>query len=131
MPAEPVPLARSVVPFGYGQAPRRPAEPLLRHVIGDVLRQERRDQARTLREVADTARISMAYLSEVERGRKEPSSEVLAAICSALGLTLVELVGRTEWQLSGATVVREDATLVELGGRPNPPGSGQVLALAG
>ena len=65
---------------------------LLRHVIGAALRRIRLDDGRTLREVALTANISMPYLSEIERGRKEPSSEILAGICAALGLTLVDLL---------------------------------------
>lgn len=54
-----------------------PAEPLLRSVVGKVLRRTRQDQQRTLAEVSRAAQVSMAYLSEIERGRKEPSSEVL------------------------------------------------------
>lgn len=65
---------------------------LLRHVIGAALRRIRLDDGRTLREVAASANISMPYLSEIERGRKEPSSEILAGICAALGLTLVDLL---------------------------------------
>jgi len=61
-------------------------------VLGDVLRRTRREQRRTLADVARAARVSMPYLSEVERGRKEASSEVLAAICAALGIELAELV---------------------------------------
>lgn len=61
---------------------------LLREVIGDVLRRARVDQGRTLREVSDTARVSLGYLSEVERGRKEASSELLNAICGALDVPL-------------------------------------------
>ena len=65
---------------------------LLRHVIGAALRRIRLDDGRTLREVASSANISMPYLSEIERGRKEPSSEILEVICRALGLTLVDLL---------------------------------------
>ena len=65
---------------------------LLRHAIGAALRRIRLDDGRTLREVALTANISMPYLSEIERGRKEPSSEILAGICAALGLTMVDLL---------------------------------------
>ena len=54
---------------------------LVREVIGDVLRRARISQGRTLREVSDSARVSLGYLSEVERGRKEASSELLGAIC--------------------------------------------------
>lgn len=65
---------------------------LLRRVIGGVLRRVRLRQGRTLREVAEAAGVSVPYLSEVERGRKEASSEVLAAICRALGLRLSDLL---------------------------------------
>ena len=65
---------------------------LLREVIGDVLRRARIDQGRTLREVSDSARVSLGYLSEVERGRKEASSELLASICDALDLELSDLL---------------------------------------
>jgi len=61
---------------------------LLREVIGDVLRRARVTQGRTLREVSDSARVSLGYLSEVERGRKEASSELLSAICGALEVPL-------------------------------------------
>ncbi|MGY4709868.1 transcriptional regulator ClgR [Mycolicibacterium sp. CBM1] len=61
---------------------------LLREVIGDVLRDARTSQGRTLREVSDSARVSLGYLSEVERGRKEASSELLSAICTALEVPL-------------------------------------------
>jgi len=61
---------------------------LVREVIGDVLREARTTQGRTLREVSDSARVSLGYLSEVERGRKEPSSELLNAICDALDVPL-------------------------------------------
>ncbi|SCG40547.1 helix-turn-helix domain-containing protein [Micromonospora halophytica] len=65
---------------------------LLRRVIGAVLRRVRQRQGRTLREVAEAAGVSLPYLSEVERGRKEASSEVLAAICRALGISLSDLL---------------------------------------
>ncbi|GAA3642708.1 helix-turn-helix protein [Lentzea atacamensis] len=65
---------------------------LLREAIGDRLRHARTNQRRTLREVSRTARVSLGYLSEVERGRKEASSELLAAICEALDLPLSELL---------------------------------------
>ncbi|PRY16937.1 helix-turn-helix domain-containing protein [Kineococcus rhizosphaerae] len=78
--------------------PERPPAgppPLLREAVGAVLRAERTAQRRTLADVAAGARVSLPYLSEVERGRKEPSSEVLAAVCGALDLTLVDLLHRT------------------------------------
>ena len=65
---------------------------LLREAIGDRLRHARTNQRRTLREVSRSARVSLGYLSEVERGRKEASSELLAAICDALELPLSELL---------------------------------------
>ncbi|WP_280271358.1 helix-turn-helix domain-containing protein [Nocardia wallacei] len=61
---------------------------LLREAIGESLRRARIAQSRTLREVSTSARVSLGYLSEVERGRKEASSELLAAICQALDLPL-------------------------------------------
>ena len=65
--------------------------PVLRQVVGETLRGVRMRQRRTLREVSATARVSLGYLSEVERGQKEPSSELLAAICGALDVELSEL----------------------------------------
>jgi len=64
---------------------------LLRHLLGDVLRRLRLRQGRTLREVSAAARVSLGYLSEVERGQKEASSELLAAICTALGTPLSQV----------------------------------------
>ena len=65
---------------------------LLRHLLGDALRRLRLRQGRTLREVSASARVSLGYLSEVERGQKEASSELLAAICSALGAPLSQVL---------------------------------------
>jgi transcriptional regulator with XRE-family HTH domain len=65
---------------------------LLRRVIGDALRARRQAQHRTLREVSTAANVSLGYLSEIERGQKEASSELLAAICAALGAHLSELL---------------------------------------
>lgn len=94
-----VPLSRSTP--ARASTPARPArEPLLRQVFGEVLRQARLAQRRTLADVAQEARVSTPYLSEVERGLKEASSEVLAAVCRALNLRAVDLVARTHGQLS-------------------------------
>ena len=71
-------------------APSGP-EPLWRHLLGDQLRRRRHERAETLTETADKAGLSPQYLSEVERGLKEPSSEMIAAIAGALGVTLVDL----------------------------------------
>ena len=65
---------------------------VLRREIGDVLRGARQRQGRTLRQVSGRARVSLGYLSEIERGRKEASSELLAAICAALGVRLADLL---------------------------------------
>jgi transcriptional regulator with XRE-family HTH domain len=65
---------------------------LLRHAVGQSLRAARTSQCRTLREVAREARVSLGYLSEVERGQKEASSELLNAICTALGLALSDVM---------------------------------------
>jgi transcriptional regulator with XRE-family HTH domain len=61
---------------------------LLREAIGDRLRHARTNQRRTLRDISRAARVSLGYLSEVERGRKEASSELLGAICGALDIPL-------------------------------------------
>jgi transcriptional regulator with XRE-family HTH domain len=65
---------------------------LLRRVLGDALRARRQAQHRTLREVSGAANVSLGYLSEIERGQKEASSELLSAICDALGAQLSELM---------------------------------------
>jgi transcriptional regulator with XRE-family HTH domain len=86
---------------------------LVREVVGDVLRLVRTSQGRTLREVSDSARVSLGYLSEVERGRKEPSSELLNAICDALKVPLSEvLIG------AGERMAREESAA------PSAPGAG-------
>lgn len=61
---------------------------LVRRLLGDVLRRQRLRQGRTLRAVSADARVSLGYISEVERGQKEASSELLAAICAALDVPL-------------------------------------------
>jgi len=86
-----------------GQQPATPA-PLLREVYGRLLRRLRTRQGRTLAEVAARAGISVAYLSEVERGLKEPSSEVLEAVCIALGSSITGLVGAAHRDLRALAV---------------------------
>ncbi|MGW3043829.1 helix-turn-helix domain-containing protein [Kitasatospora sp. NPDC001159] len=86
-------------PSGAPETPA-PREPLWRDLIGDALRRERLAQERTLKDVAETARISMPYLSELERGRKEASSEVLAAAAKALGLGLADLLSLAQDELA-------------------------------
>lgn len=67
-------------------------QPLLRSLLGARLRHERQAQQRTLRDVSKAARVSLGYLSEVERGQKEASSELLASICAALALRLSDVL---------------------------------------
>ncbi|MBA3419473.1 MAG: helix-turn-helix transcriptional regulator [Geodermatophilaceae bacterium] len=73
--------------------------PLLRQVLGETLRSRRLGQERTLREVSGQARVSLGYLSEVERGQKEASSELLASICDALGVELAEILDEVSLML--------------------------------
>jgi transcriptional regulator with XRE-family HTH domain len=91
--------------------------PLVREVVGDVLRRARTSQGRTLREISDSARVSLGYLSEVERGRKEPSSELLNAICDALEVPLSAVL--TD---AGEQLAREER--VALAAPGSPPSSG-------
>jgi len=70
---------------------RQQPEPLWRHVLGTRLRALRAQRGETLAETADRAGISPQYLSEIERGRKEPSSEMIAALAGALDTTLADL----------------------------------------
>ena len=73
---------------------------LLRRLLGDVLRRQRQRQGRTLREVSSSARVSLGYLSEVERGQKEASSELLSAICDALDVRMSELMREVSDELA-------------------------------
>lgn len=101
----------------------RSRDPLLRTLLGGVLRQARHDQKRTLADVSAIAGISVPYLSEIERGRKEPSSEMLAAVCGALDLDLLDLVSRTYIDLVDHR--GREAHRGRTAGRP-----GDVMALA-
>ena len=75
---------------------------LLREALGDRLRRTRVSQSRTLREVSSSARVSLGYLSEIERGRKEASSELLAAICDALAVPLSDVLSDVSESLADA-----------------------------
>ncbi|MFM8154919.1 MAG: helix-turn-helix domain-containing protein [Actinomycetes bacterium] len=75
---------------------------VLRHVIGDELRRRRQDQGRTLRDVSAAAAVSLGYLSEVERGQKEASSELLAAICDALEVPLSDVLSSVSTHIAEA-----------------------------
>ena len=83
-------------------APKDSSVVLMRRLLGEVLRRRRTAQGRTLREVAAAARVSLGYLSEVERGRKEASSELLAAICAALGLPMSAVMREVSDELARA-----------------------------
>jgi transcriptional regulator with XRE-family HTH domain len=87
------PLRREPRPQPRPQQPRQPQqqEPLWREVLGQRLRALRQDHQETLAETAGRAGVSPQYLSEIERGRKEPSSEMIAALAGALGTTLTGL----------------------------------------
>jgi transcriptional regulator with XRE-family HTH domain len=89
----------------------RRARPLLRTLVGEVLRRHRQAQRRTLAEVARDACVSVQYLSEVERGRKEPSSEILAAVCDSLRIELSDLLAEVGRDLTAdrAPVLRLDS----------------------
>ncbi|MFH9265505.1 helix-turn-helix domain-containing protein [Streptomyces sp. NPDC017546] len=100
IPLRPLPTAAVQV------APAPPREPLWRDLVGEVLRRERRAQGRTLKDVSGASRISMAYLSEVERGRKEASSEVLAAAAQALGLSLADVLALAGERLVSLAAIR-------------------------
>ncbi|MEU3711939.1 helix-turn-helix domain-containing protein [Streptomyces catenulae] len=120
-------------PAGEPSAPA-PREPLWRDLVGHALRRERRAQQRTLKEVAEAARISLPYLSELERGRKEASSEVLAAAARALGLDLADLLALTRDELTRHLRSRTDRGRTARGrtarGRTSPTARYDALDLA-
>ena len=103
-----------------------PQEPLWREVLGRRLRLLRQEQQETLSETAARAGISPQYLSEVERGRKEPSSEMIAALAGALGTSLIDLTEQV------AIDLRRQMSLVPHAGhaRPGRTRPGDILALA-
>jgi transcriptional regulator with XRE-family HTH domain len=102
---------------------------VLRQTIGETLRGIRLRQRRTLREVSAAARVSLGYLSEIERGQKEPSSELLAAICSALDVTLSEVFREVSDSLRRAELLAERTRVATVApgsmrpaiGRPSGP----------
>ena len=89
---------------------------LLRRLLGDVLRERRRAQERTLREVSAAARVSLGYLSEVERGQKEASSELLGAICDALDVPMSQVMR----EVSDHLAVAEGIPVVPAPAEPGP-----------
>ena len=105
---------------------------LFRRLLGEVLRSQRMRQGRTLREVSADARVSLGYISEIERGQKEASSELLASLCAALDVPLSEVLS----EVSDAVALEEaalamqledvtlDATSLSGGNDPGTSGSG-------
>ncbi len=83
---------------------------LFRRLLGEVLRSQRMRQGRTLRQISAEARVSLGYISEIERGQKEASSELLASICSALDVPLSEILS----EVSDAVALEEAALAVAL-----------------
>jgi transcriptional regulator with XRE-family HTH domain len=90
---------------------------LFRRMLGDVLRSERLQRGLTLREVSKEARVSLGYISEIERGQKEASSELLASLCSALDVPLSAVLR----DVSDAIAVEESTPLATpiTAGRPD------------
>jgi transcriptional regulator with XRE-family HTH domain len=85
---------------------------LLRELLGETLRRRRRAQKRTLRDVSKQANVSLGYLSEIERGHKEPSSELLASVCGALQVRLSEVLAEVSREVA-AHEKRADGAAVQ------------------
>jgi transcriptional regulator with XRE-family HTH domain len=103
--------------------------PLLRTTLGQVLRRARHNQRRTLADVARAAKVSIQYLSEVERGRKEASSEVLAAICEALDVELPEVLAEVGRELAGPAQVLRLGTGPDRRAGYSRPAGGDITCL--
>ncbi|RIK16009.1 MAG: transcriptional regulator [Acidobacteria bacterium] len=109
---------------------------LLRRELGDVLRERRQGQGRTLREVSSQASCSLGYLSEVERGEKEASSELLASICRALDVPLSEMLSEVADRVNLAEAAERQMSAVLADGLAKPlrrrqvPSRGTVVSAA-
>ncbi len=104
---------------------------LVRRLLGEVLRAQRMRRGMTLRELSASARVSLGYISEIERGQKEASSELLASLCAALDVPLSEILG----EVSDAVALEEAALglAVDAVAAPVAPvadGTGDVVASA-
>ncbi|MGF7236075.1 MAG: helix-turn-helix domain-containing protein [Frankia sp.] len=99
---------------------------LLRRLLGEALRRRRQDQSRTLREVSSVARVSLGYLSEVERGQKEASSELLSSICDALGVRLSDLLREVSADFELAEMANAGGISVPAGTAAAPRAAGAV-----
>lgn len=107
---------------------------LLRRLLGDTLRRQRLRQERTLRDVSADARVSLGYLSEVERGQKEASSELLSSICEALGVNLSDVLREVSDELRELEVAAATSSapaLVPVPARPGEQMSAEQPVLAG
>ena len=114
------------LPVSAAPRPGRTArEPLWRHLLGHRLRRERTERGQTLTETADRAGISPQYLSEIERGIKEPSSEMIAAVAGALEVTLLDLTVAVARELNGQRATAQHQVTTNI-----TPRSGQGFALA-
>lgn len=91
---------------------------LLREQLGDVLRAQRQAQGLTLREVSKRAKVSLGYLSEIERGEKEASSELLGSVCAALGMPLSAALGLVAQRVANAEHAMAPAVLHPRGAQP-------------
>ncbi|QFQ02516.1 Transcriptional regulator ClgR [Corynebacterium urogenitale] len=99
-----------------GAAPSMPAEePLLREALGATLKEFRSQSGFTLRELAQIASVSPGYLSELERGRKEVSSELLASVCHAMGVSVADVI------LEAASMMALDVAAAELAASMRTP----------
>lgn len=107
------PAHRYGAPMKTAQHAAKSEPVLLRREIGEVLRSVRQHQGRTLREVSSQARVSLGYLSEVERGQKEASSELLASICEALGAPLSAVLREVSDRIAVAEGVTVPDTVPE------------------
>jgi DNA-binding XRE family transcriptional regulator len=112
------------------QSEPQPPEPLWRDVLGQRLRALRAERGETLAETAERAGISPQYLSEVERGRKEPSSEMIAALAGALGTTLADLAAAVTEELRAFQVIGNRASRLDRASQMGRPSGPVALALA-
>ena len=99
---------------------------LFRRLLGEVLRSRRIRQGRTLRQVSADARVSLGYISEIERGQKEASSELLASLCAALDIPLSEILA----EVSDAVAMEEAALAIAVDEAAAPATGGDVVASA-
>jgi transcriptional regulator with XRE-family HTH domain len=99
---------------------------IFRRLLGEVLRSRRIRQGRTLRQVSADARVSLGYISEIERGQKEASSELLASICAALDVPLSEVLA----EVSDAVALEEAALAIAVDEAAAPAAGGDVVASA-